>query len=60
MYRHAENKPTTIWLNKLLKRRNKYIAAVALANKNARIAWVLLTHADQIFRADHTPTIAGA
>ena len=32
------------WLTRLLARRNKNIAAVALANKNARIAWTLLAH----------------
>jgi transposase len=32
------------WLRKLLARRNKNIAAVALAAKNARIAWALLAH----------------
>ncbi len=31
------------WLQTLSERRNKNIAAVALANKNARIAWALLT-----------------
>lgn len=31
------------WLNKLLARRNPNVAAVALANKNARIAWALLS-----------------
>lgn len=30
------------WVNDLVKRRNKHIAAVAVANKNARIAWALL------------------
>ena len=30
------------WLNALGERRNKNIAAVALANKNARILWALL------------------
>jgi hypothetical protein len=33
----------TIWLQNLCSRRNKNIAAVALANKNARIVWALLT-----------------
>jgi hypothetical protein len=33
---------TGIWLNRLLQRRHKNIAAVALANKNARIVWALL------------------
>jgi len=32
------------WLMKLLARRNRNIAAVALANKNARIVWALLAH----------------
>jgi transposase len=32
------------WLARLAARRNPNIAAVALANKNARIVWALLTH----------------
>jgi poly-gamma-glutamate capsule biosynthesis protein CapA/YwtB (metallophosphatase superfamily) len=28
----------------VLQRRNKNVAAVALANKNARIVWALLAH----------------
>jgi transposase len=32
------------WLARLTNRRNKNIAAVALANKNARIVWALLAH----------------
>jgi transposase len=32
------------WLAQLEKRRNHNVAAVALANKNARIVWALLTH----------------
>jgi transposase len=32
------------WLAGLLQRRNPNIAAVALANKNARIVWALLAH----------------
>ena len=32
------------WLHELLQRRNQNIAAVALANKNARIVWALLVH----------------
>jgi len=42
------------WLRKLMGRRNKNVAAVALANKNARIVWALLTH-DRTFRPDYTP-----
>lgn len=32
------------WLKKLMVRRNTNVAAVALANKNARIIWALLAH----------------
>ncbi len=42
------------WLHELLKRRNANVAAVALANKNARIAWALLAH-DRHFQADYRP-----
>ena len=50
--RHAENKITTNgWLKNILTRRNKNIATVALANKNARILWALLAH-DREFRSD--------
>lgn len=35
--------PRSRWLQSLSERRNKNIAVVALANKNARIAWALLT-----------------
>lgn len=40
------------WLAKLLGRRNKNVAAVALANKNARIAWALLAN-DRDFQSDY-------
>ena len=41
-----ERKPdqADAWLKKLLARRNKNIAAVALAAKNARVAWALLAN----------------
>jgi len=35
--------PRSCWLEKLRERRHPNIAAVALANKNARIAWALLS-----------------
>lgn len=40
----ARNKdnPRSLWLQRLKARRGSNIAAVALANKNARIAWVVL------------------
>jgi transposase len=36
--------PMEGWLDRLMKRRHHNIAAVALANKNARIVWALLAH----------------
>ena len=40
--RYAENKADPdSWLRKVMARRNKNVAAVALANKNARIIWAL-------------------
>ena len=43
---HIERKPdqADAWLKKLIARRNRNVAAVALAAKNARIAWALLAH----------------
>jgi transposase len=35
--------PRSHWLQNLCSRRNKNIAAIALANKNPRIVWALLT-----------------
>lgn len=44
--RVAEGKTnrTSRWLITLMGRRHKHVVAVALANKNARIVWALLTH----------------
>jgi transposase len=43
------------WLKKLLARRNKNVAAVALAAKNARIAWALLAH-QRSYQHDYAAT----
>ncbi len=43
------------WTHSLLDRRNKNVATVALANKNARIAWALLTQ-DKPFQFNAQPT----
>ena len=52
--RFAENKAKPeSWLRKLMARRNKNIAAVALANKNARIVWAILTK-NQTFHPAYT------
>ena len=43
--RHAKRRGTNIpWLADLIARKPTKVAAVALANKTARIAWVLLSH----------------
>ena len=44
--RVAERKQTTTdnWSTEMMKRRHKNVAAVARANKNARVAWALLAH----------------
>lgn len=60
--RFAESKAEPdSWLRKLMERRNKNVAAVALANKNARIVWALLAK-DRMFRSDYTQVavVAGA
>ena len=46
-------------LKKLLARRNKNIAAVALAAKNARIAWALLAY-DRTYQSDYVAKRAAA
>lgn len=53
--RVAERKVDTtgVWLNRLLNRRHKNVAAVALANKNVRIVWALLAH-DRTFDVNYT------
>jgi transposase len=47
------------WLAKLIDRRNANVAAVALANKNARIVWALLAH-DRHFDAGYVRSGAAA
>lgn len=40
------------WLDQLVQRRHKNVAAVAIANKNARLAWALLVHQRQ-YQSDY-------
>ncbi len=40
------------WLARLIDRRHTNVAAVALANKNARIVWALLAH-DREYQSDY-------
>lgn len=51
--RHTD--PTTTWLNHLQRRRNPNIAAVALANKHARVVWARLAH-DRDYKPDSAIT----
>jgi len=56
--RVAERKPDAgPWLKSLLARRNKNVAAVALANKNARTIWALLAH-DREYETDYARAAA--
>lgn len=51
--RRAEHKPEADpWLRQLLARRNTNVAAVALANRNARTIWALLAH-DREYQPDY-------
>jgi len=43
LYAERQQRPTQEWLNMLRKRRGKYRACVAQANKTARIAWAIMT-----------------
>lgn len=52
IYRAAQKPDSCSWINGVVNRRNKNVAAVALANKNARIVWALLAH-DREFRPDY-------
>ena len=54
---HIERKPDHAdqWLWNLIARRNKNVAAVALAAKNARIAWALLAH-ERSYQHDYIAT----
>jgi transposase len=58
--RHLEHRPAKAnrWLARLVARRNRNVAAVALANKNARIAWALLAHQRE-FASDYVSTAPG-
>jgi len=57
---YAQNKADeSSWLRKLMARRNKNVAAVALANKNARTIWALLDH-DRTYRPNYIPVAMAA
>jgi transposase len=52
IYRAGQKPETCSWINGVVNRRNKNVAAVALANKNARIVWALLANGRE-FRSDY-------
>ncbi len=52
IYKAPQKPDACSWINGVVNRRNKNVAAVALANKNARIVWALLAH-DREFRSDY-------
>ena len=47
------------WLTELLKRKSPKLAAVALANKMARIAWKLMVTGDNYAKTSTPATLAG-
>ena len=47
IYRATQRADVESWLFKLTTRRNKNVAAVAVANKTARTVWALLAHGRQ-------------
>jgi transposase len=53
IYRAMQKNDPDNWLVKLIARRNVNVAAVALANKTARIVWALLAHQRE-FRPGYT------
>jgi transposase len=52
IYARQRSSDKTGWLHQLLQRKPPNVAAVALANKNARIVWAILTQ-DRRFQANY-------
>lgn len=46
-FRNRVDQSGDFWLKKLLERRHFNVAAVALANRNARVVWALLARERQ-------------
>lgn len=59
IYRAGQRSDSCSWVNAVVQRRNKNIAAVALANKNARIVWALLAH-DRRYETSYSRATAEA
>jgi transposase len=45
--RRAMQSTRRTWIVRLLERRKPKVVAIALANKNARIAWAMMTSGDR-------------
>lgn len=52
VYRAGQKAESCSWINAVVQRRNRNVAAVALANKNARTVWALLAH-DRHYQAGY-------
>lgn len=59
IYRVSQRPDACSWISAVINRRNRNVAAVALANKNARIAWALLAQ-DRHFDAGYVRSAAMA
>ncbi|WP_029525347.1 IS110 family RNA-guided transposase [Polaromonas glacialis] len=59
IYHASKRVDSGSWINQVVARRNKNVAAVALANKNTRTVWAMLAH-DRQFQSDYTPALAAA
>ena len=59
IYRAGQRTESCQWINSVVNRRNKNVAAVALANKNARIVWALLAH-DRHYQAGYVRGVAAS
>jgi transposase len=55
--RNPRSTAATSWLRDLAARKNPKLAIIAQANKMARVAWAVLTKAQE-YRADHAGTMA--
>ena len=54
------NSTVGAWIRSVLQRRPVRLATVALANKNARIAWALMTRSEVYLARGHITTVAKA
>ncbi|RQN33369.1 IS110 family RNA-guided transposase [Paraburkholderia tropica] len=57
IYRATQKADPNCWVFNVTARRNKNVAAVALANKTARTVWALLVH-ERSFQPGYTPRTA--